>query len=262
MDFDLSELDLPNIEYSHGFYSHNPTWHQETLWKMSPVMGLGGMDLMVPPPPYESNPPSYSNPFAELENFGSNFSGFDYNNFFSLYDNVVIDEKPLTIALPNHSRCEFFPIHMAQSSSSMFIGGGFIAPSIKEDDDHETRNRINYNKMKRSANLELDDIRKYFDVPITQAAKQLKVGLTLLKRRCRELNISRWPHRKIKSLKVLIDNVKELGLVEEVAMLENHKKLMEKLPDVELSEQTKKLRQACFKANYKRRRFLALQTQA
>ena len=45
-------------------------------------------------------------------------------------------------------------------------------------------------------------------------------------------------------------------------MLEKHKRLMEKMPDVELSEQTKKLRQACFKANYKRRRFLALHAPA
>ncbi|XP_028806660.1 protein RKD4-like [Neltuma alba] len=257
MDCYFSDFDLPNLDYPHGFTSYNPTYPQETILEMSPVMGLADMDLMVPPP-YESNP-IYLNQFPELENFGSNFSGFDYS-IPSFYDDLVIDEKPCTIVLPNHSQSRSFPIQRGQSSSSMFIGSGF-APSIKTEED-ETRNRISYNRKKRSANLELDDIRKYFHVPITKAAKELNVGLTLLKRRCRELNITRWPHRKIKSLKTLIDNVKELGLANEVAMLEKHKKLMEKLPDIELSERTKKLRQACFKANYKRRRSLGLQAQA
>ncbi|KAF7147748.1 hypothetical protein RHSIM_Rhsim03G0209600 [Rhododendron simsii] len=109
----------------------------------------------------------------------------------------------------------------------------------------------------KSAPLELDEIKKYFDVPITKAAKELKVGLTVLKKRCRELNIMRWPHRKIKSLKSLIHNVKELGLTTEIGVLEEHKRMLEKLPELELTERTKKLRQACFKANYKRRRSLA-----
>lgn len=60
----------------------------------------------------------------------------------------------------------------------------------------------------KSGGLGMEEIQKYFHVPITKAAKELKVGLTVLKKRCRELNIMRWPHRKIKSLKSLIHNVK------------------------------------------------------
>ncbi|RAL46450.1 hypothetical protein DM860_004729 [Cuscuta australis] len=91
-------------------------------------------------------------------------------------------------------------------------------------------------------------------MPITRAAKELKVGLTALKKRCRELNISRWPHRKIKSLRSLIHNAKELGMTKEIEMLEEHKRMVECIPEMELTERTKKLRQACFKANYKKRR--------
>lgn len=47
-------------------------------------------------------------------------------------------------------------------------------------------------------------------MPITQAARELDVGLTFLKKRCRELGIPRWPHRKMKSLQSLIDNVQVL----------------------------------------------------
>jgi hypothetical protein len=42
-------------------------------------------------------------------------------------------------------------------------------------------------------------------------------------------------------------------------MLEEHKRLLERLPDMELTERTKRLRQACFKANYMKRRSLAIQ---
>lgn len=37
-------------------------------------------------------------------------------------------------------------------------------------------------------------------------------------------------------------------------ILEQERKLMEEMPDIQLEEKTKKLRQACFKANYKKRK--------
>lgn len=62
----------------------------------------------------------------------------------------------------------------------------------------------------RLSNLGFEEIKNYFYMPITKAAKEMNVGLTVLKKRCRELGIARWPHRKIKSLKSLICNVKVL----------------------------------------------------
>ncbi|KAJ9546238.1 hypothetical protein OSB04_025945 [Centaurea solstitialis] len=108
----------------------------------------------------------------------------------------------------------------------------------------------------RSGPLSLEDIEKHFEKPITMAAKELNVGLTVLKKRCRQLNINRWPHRKLRSLKSLIQNVKEMGLHEEMEMLEEHKRMIEKEPETELTQKTKKLRQACYKSNYKKRRLL------
>lgn len=55
--------------------------------------------------------------------------------------------------------------------------------------------------------LSREMISQYFYMPITQAAKELNVGLTLLKKRCRELGIRRWPHRKLMSIQALINNV-------------------------------------------------------
>lgn len=56
--------------------------------------------------------------------------------------------------------------------------------------------------------LTKEEISKYFYMPISQAAKELNIGLTFLKKRCRELGILRWPHRKLMSIQALIKNVK------------------------------------------------------
>ncbi|KAK1260722.1 Protein RKD2 [Acorus gramineus] len=116
--------------------------------------------------------------------------------------------------------------------------------------------------------ITFDELSRYFYMPITQAAKELNVGLTLLKKKCRELGIPRWPHRKMKSMQTLIQNVKELAkedgelgeaqLKNALEILEREKKLMEQTPAMQLEEKTKRLRQACFKANYKKRRLMAM----
>ncbi|CAL9084407.1 unnamed protein product [Musa textilis] len=128
------------------------------------------------------------------------------------------------------------------------------------DGRRTTEKRVD-GRTSRLNDVGFDEIKNYFYMPITKAAKEMNVGLTVLKKRCRELGIARWPHRKMKSLKSLIHNVQELGkgvceesIRKELETLEEHKKLMEENPEMQLTERTKKLRQACFKANYKRRR--------
>lgn len=41
-----------------------------------------------------------------------------------------------------------------------------------------------------------------------------------------------------------------------IEVLEKEKKLVEEMPDKQLEDHTKRLRQACFKANYKKRRLM------
>jgi hypothetical protein len=60
------------------------------------------------------------------------------------------------------------------------------------------------------AKITLSDLVKYFDMPILEASKNLNVGTTVLKRRCRELGLPRWPHRKIKSLDSLIHDLHQV----------------------------------------------------
>ncbi|EFJ12682.1 hypothetical protein SELMODRAFT_425147 [Selaginella moellendorffii] len=55
--------------------------------------------------------------------------------------------------------------------------------------------------------ISLEDL----SMPITQASKELKVGLTVLKKRCHEFGIPRRPHHKLKSLESLIHKSQELA---------------------------------------------------
>ncbi|KAK7317254.1 hypothetical protein RJT34_01320 [Clitoria ternatea] len=111
-------------------------------------------------------------------------------------------------------------------------------------------------------------VSQYFYMPISQAAKELNVGLTHLKKRCREIGIKRWPHRKLMSLQTLIKNIQEHGeegrgseekIRNAIEILEREKRMVEEMPDLQLEDNTRRLRQACFKANYKKRRFLEAQ---
>jgi hypothetical protein len=58
---------------------------------------------------------------------------------------------------------------------------------------------------KKAPTIEL--VSRHFCMPIKQAAQEPKVGVTMLKKLCRELGIARWPHRKVKRLNTLIDNI-------------------------------------------------------
>nr|GEY48228.1 hypothetical protein [Tanacetum cinerariifolium] len=136
----------------------------------------------------------------------------------------------------------------------------------KGDNGNGNHSGRSFNNESRMA-LSREVIAQYFYMPITQAAKELNVGLTLLKKRCRELGIRRWPHRKLMSIQTLINNVQEgrtsangaEGKIQEViGRLEEEKRKLEQIPDLQLKDNTKRLRQACFKANYKKRKTMGL----
>ncbi|KAE8678257.1 Protein RKD3 [Hibiscus syriacus] len=179
-----------------------------------------------------SSLPSQSNnacvEFMDFEEISNDFTLLDHN------EDEMVDVKPLKAVVDSLGH------HCGNMTNNSGSSGTL------------SKSRSRSFRRKRTGALELDEFQKYFDFPISKAAKEMNVGLTLLKKRCREPNILRWPHRKIKSLKSLINNVKELGLTNEIQVLEEHQRMLEKLPDMELPERTKKLRQACFKANYKK----------
>ncbi|KAE9604023.1 putative transcription factor Nin-like family [Lupinus albus] len=191
----------------------------------------------------------FFNGLPELENL-------NFEEDFDLLpkdENFGVEQKPLHMVVaqppPPHGFGDLALMNCVKKEVDKNNEGMLLLPNTNSSS----------NIKKRSSALEFDEIKKHFGVPISEAAKEMNVGLTLLKRRCRELNIMRWPHRKLKSLELLIRNVKEMGLSEEIARLEQHRKMLEKQPHLELTEETKKLRQTCFKANYKKRRCFSLQ---
>lgn len=62
-------------------------------------------------------------------------------------------------------------------------------------------------KKQHIASITLVDIAPYFHLPIREASRALKIGVSILKTKCRQYGIPRWPHRKIKSLDSLISDL-------------------------------------------------------
>uniref|UniRef100_A0A803NF72 RWP-RK domain-containing protein n=1 Tax=Cannabis sativa TaxID=3483 RepID=A0A803NF72_CANSA len=130
------------------------------------------------------------------------------------------------------------------------------------EEDNKKKKRA---ASKDIARLALSDLAKYFDLPIVEASRNLKVGLTVLKKKCREFGIPRWPHRKIKSLDSLIRDLQEENrwqqankdAAEAVAkrkeMLKNEKESIEKTPFLDMKTETKRFRQDVFKRRHKDR---------
>lgn len=116
-------------------------------------------------------------------------------------DSVMLDEMPISTMVESFDNSNNVPSVLGHHEVSMVIESTAFSSGTSSTRTYKTQMEIN------SGALELEEIKKYFDLPITKAAKELKVGLTLLKRRCRELNIMRWPHRKIRSLNSLIETL-------------------------------------------------------
>ncbi|KAF8083852.1 hypothetical protein N665_0749s0013 [Sinapis alba] len=177
---------------------------------------------------------------------------YQYNSFEDFFENIEVNNTISSDILMLTQE----PYFSSDSSSPLSVQNN-NCPSTNERREKKSPKKMNTRIKRRQDKLELSEIRKYFDRPIMKAAKELNVGLTVLKKRCRELEIYRWPHRKLKSLNSLISNLKGVGMDEEVKNLEEHRVLIEQEPDAELTDGTKKLRQACFKAKYKRKKSLA-----
>ncbi|VYS70179.1 unnamed protein product [Arabidopsis thaliana] len=223
----LHHLDSPKIENE-----YEPDSLYDMLDKLPPLDSLLDMEDLKP-------------------NAGLHFQ-FHYNSFEDFFENIEVDNTiPSDIHLLTQE--PYFSSDSSSSSPLAIQNDGLISNVKVEKVTVKKKRNL---KKKRQDKLEMSEIKQFFDRPIMKAAKELNVGLTVLKKRCRELGIYRWPHRKLKSLNSLIKNLKNVGMEEEVKNLEEHRFLIEQEPDAELSDGTKKLRQACFKANYKRRKSL------
>jgi len=60
-----------------------------------------------------------------------------------------------------------------------------------------------------SSRIDYETLKRNFHLPMSQVAQELGVCATVLKKLCRQYNIPRWPHRKIKSLNKMITALEE-----------------------------------------------------
>lgn len=80
---------------------------------------------------------------------------------------------------------------------------------------HSNNNNNNTNTLNRIITLE--ELRKYFHLPIAEVARQFGTCTTALKKICRRLNITKWPYRQILSLTKSIQSLEMASLNEGVA---------------------------------------------
>ncbi|GAA0160389.1 hypothetical protein LIER_39032 [Lithospermum erythrorhizon] len=139
-----------------------------------------------------------------------------------------------------------------------FANRGALLPCLNLDESYYILMKSRRPASNHLDTLALEDIAKYFDIPIIQASRKLRVGLTLLKKKCREFGIPRWPHRKIKSLDLLIRSLQiqrkemenkdeAMAMAERRKMIESERQNIERKPFVDINMETKKVRQIIFK---------------
>merc|ERR1712137_76688 len=78
--------------------------------------------------------------------------------------------------------------------------------------------------MNAESTLTIADLSRYFHLPINDVSRELGVCTTVLKRICRQNGISRWPHRKIKSIDGLIESLEEVAATqpEDLPCIQNY----------------------------------------
>ncbi|XP_043813112.1 protein RKD1 isoform X2 [Manihot esculenta] len=229
---------LPSIDFISGRVFSMADWHNEVAMHENFLDACPSMESFSPDPLY-----------ASLDIEQSSIQGVNgFGVVWSELGSLLEPQKQVLLLCDG-----------TKDSSSM--RGSSEEKKVKKHREPKINNST-------SKSLSRQTISKYFYMPITQAAKELNMGLTLLKKRCRELGIRRWPHRKLMSLQTLIKNVQEMKKVEgkeseeklreAIEILESERKMLEEIPDLQLEHKTKRLRQACFKSNYKKRKLMAM----
>ncbi|CDY27033.1 BnaA02g10530D [Brassica napus] len=168
-----------------------------------------------------------------IKNQDDSDSCFDMLKKLPPLDSLLYIEDPKPNAGFNS---QFDPTSFEEFSENIEGNNTISSDTIVSSNERCQKRTLKKSNTVTKDKLEMAEIKKFFDRPIKNAAKELNVGLTVLKKRCRELGIHRWPHRKLKSLNSLIGNLKGVGMEEEVKNLEEHRILIKQEPDAELTD--------------------------
>ncbi|KAH7850324.1 hypothetical protein Vadar_031023 [Vaccinium darrowii] len=64
-------------------------------------------------------------------------------------------------------------------------------------------------QRERTGKMKLEDLTGYFHLPLEEAAREIKVCSTVIKKICRKSDVKRWPHRKVKKIRKKISTLRE-----------------------------------------------------
>lgn len=73
---------------------------------------------------------------------------------------------------------------------------------------YRTSSFTNHRGANESILIEIGVLSKYFHLPITEAAKKIGASMTTIKKNCRRLGISRWPHRTLCNFDTTIKKIR------------------------------------------------------
>ncbi|GJD10037.1 hypothetical protein Gasu2_42570 [Galdieria sulphuraria] len=108
----------------------------------------------------------------------------------------------------------------------------------------KSKMKISLKRKRSDSNLSIDQLSRYFDLPRKEAAQQLGVCVTLLKRRCRELGIHCWPFRKMRCLDDRIrhlqirkeQSISDVSIDQQIRILQQRRQSLLKNPNISLQQ--------------------------
>ncbi|KAJ4791816.1 hypothetical protein LUZ62_043062 [Rhynchospora pubera] len=147
------------------------------------------------------------------------------------------------------------PLHQLNTMDALVGRGGQTLYPNGVVRDVQLSPRPNRNELK------LEHVAQKFSLPIKEAARDLKVSVSTLKFRCRELGIPKWPYRKIQSLETLIETMLEIepfGFHHMIGKVREEIEAIKLNPALEIKYETERLRQEIYDSKYKQRRTFEL----
>ena len=135
----------------------------------------------------------------------------------------MIDNSAVSsLLLLGHSESNGFDIESSIAAVQSELE--FIAPNEHSNSVpiSVTKSNNKSSKRRRTSAQSLEELRKYFYLPIQSVSKELGICTTILKKLCRNNNIQKWPYRQIKSLTCAIQSLEMAMLNSSVTEVDKH----------------------------------------
>lgn len=105
------------------------------------------------------------------------------------------------------------PYHLPEGTVELpFYPPAWPVPLAKDGKTKVWKPVVLKQSLITNAPADLVKLRTVFHMPIEDAKDRLKMGLTRMKKLCREFNIKRWPYRKLASIQELVQQMEMVRL--------------------------------------------------